>query len=69
MYHALFYVIITNEVPETILQAYISLSGHICKGVQIRRNIGSDLCDTAVGCQQFRKESKKRPKRNMFGRN
>ena len=69
MYHVLFYVIITNEVPVTILQACISLLRHIRKGVLIRRNIASDLCYTAVGCQQFRKESRKRPKRIMFGRN
>ena len=38
MYHVLSYVIITNEVPVTILQAYISLSQHIRNGVLIRRN-------------------------------
>ena len=69
MYHVLFNVIITNEVPVAILQAYVSLSRHIRKDVLIRQNIASDLCDTAVGCQQFRKESRKRPKRIMFGRN
>ena len=66
MNHVLFDVIITNEVPVRILQAYISLSRHIRKGVLIRRTIASDLCDTVVGSQQFRKESKKRPKRIMF---
>ena len=69
MSHVLFYVIITNEVPVTILQAYISLSRHIRKSVLIRRNIASDLHDTAVGCQQLRKESRKRPKRTKFERN
>ena len=54
----MFYVIITNEVPPTILQAYMSLPRHIRKGVLIRRNIASHLF-TAVGCQQFRKESRK----------
>ena len=53
MNHVLFYVIVTNEVPVTILQAYIFLSRHIRKSVLIRRNIASELCDTAVGCQQF----------------
>ena len=48
MYHVLFHVIITNEVPVTILQAYISISRRIRKGVLIRRNIASDICDTAV---------------------
>ena len=62
MHHVLCYVIITNEVPVTILQAYISLSRCIRKGVLIKRNIASDLCDTAIGCQQFRKELGKRPK-------
>ena len=63
------HVIITNEVPVTILQAYIFLSRHIRKGVLIRRNIVSDLCDAAVGYQQFHKESRKRQKRIMFERN
>ena len=48
MYHVLFYVIIPNEVPVAILQAYISVSRHISKSVLIRRNIASDLCDTAA---------------------
>ena len=39
MYLVLFYVIITNEAPVTILQAYISLSRHTRKGVLMRRNI------------------------------
>ena len=69
MHHVLFFALITNEVSITILQAYISLSRHIRKGVLIRRNMASDLCDTAVGCQQFRKELRKRPKRIMFERN
>ena len=56
------------HVPVTILQAYIYLSRHIRKGVLIRRNIASDLCDTAVGCQQFRKKSRKRQRRIMFER-
>ena len=66
MYHVSFHVIITNEVPITILLAYVSLSRHIRKGMLIRRNIASDLCDTAVGCQQFRKESRKRQGRIIF---
>ena len=63
MYHMFFHVIIINEVPVTILQANISFSRHIRKGVLIKRNIESDLCDAAVGCQQFRKESRKRQRR------
>ena len=39
MNHVLFYAIITNKVPVTILQAYISLSRRIRKGVLIRRKI------------------------------
>ena len=31
------YAIITTEVPETILQAYISLSRHICKDGILRQ--------------------------------
>ena len=65
-FRLLFYVIITNEVPVTILQAYLSLSRHIRKGVLIRQNIAPDLYGTAVGCQQFRKESRKRQR--MFER-
>ena len=37
-FHALFHVIITNEVPVAILQAFMSLPSHIRKGVSIRRN-------------------------------
>ena len=55
------------RVPVTILQD-ISLPRHVCKNELIRRNIASDLC-TAVGCQQFRKESRKRQKKIMFERN
>ena len=40
---------------------------HIRKGVLVRRNIASDLC-TAVGCQQFRKETRKRRRKIMFER-
>ena len=54
----LFQVIITNEVPVTILSAYIPIPQRIRKGVLIRRIIVSHLC-TAVGGQQFREESKK----------
>ena len=68
MYHVLFHVIITNEEPVTILQAYISLSQHIRKGMLIKRNIASDL-RTTVDRQQCRKESKKRQRRIMFKRN
>ena len=64
----LFHVIITNEVPVTILQTYMPLSRYIRKGVLIERNIGSDLC-TTLGCQQFCKESRKRLRRIMFERN
>ena len=60
---------IAIDVPVTILQAYFSLSRHIRRGVLIRQNTASDICDTGVGCQQFRKESIKRQKRVMFERN
>ena len=69
MHHVLFYSIITNAVPETNLQAYTSLSRHIRKDLLTRRSIASDVCDTAVGCPQFCKELRKRPKRIMFERN
>ena len=55
---------ITNEVPATILQAYISVSGRIRKDVLRRRIIGPYL-GTAVGCQQFHKESRKHQTRIM----
>ena len=57
------------KVLATILQAYISLLRHIRKGLLIRRNIASDLCDTAVGCQQLCKKSRKRQTGIMFERN
>ena len=69
MYHVLFDVIVANEVPVTTLRAYIFLSRRIRKGVLIRRNITSYLCNTTVGCQQFRKDPRKRPRRIMFERN
>ena len=59
---------ITNEVPVTILQAYFSLPRHIRKDILIRRIITSDL-RTAVGCLQFRNESRKLRRRIMFERN
>ena len=49
---------ITNEVPAPILYGYIPIPRHIRKGVLIRRIIESHFC-TAVGGQQFRKESRK----------
>ena len=45
----------------------MSLPRHIRKDVLIRRNIASDLC-TAVGCQHFFKETRKRQRRTMFER-
>ena len=51
-----------------ILQAYIYLWRHIREGVLLRRNIAPDLHDTAVGCLQFRKKSRKRRRRIMFER-
>ena len=57
-----------QRLPVTILQAYISLPQHIRKGMLIRWILASDLC-TAVGCQQFRKESTKCHRRIMFERN
>ena len=59
---------ITNEVPVMILQACFSLPRHIRNGMFIRMIITSDLC-TAVGCQQFRKESRKLQRRITFERN
>ena len=64
-FYVLFHVIITNEAPATILQAYISLPRHIRKGMLIRRIIASHLC-TAVGYQQFRKAWRKYQRRIMF---
>ena len=40
-FHLLFQVIITNEIPVTLLEAYIPIPRHIRKGVLIRRIIGS----------------------------
>ena len=54
-----------NEVPVTILKAYIPIPRHILKGVLIRRIIGSHLC-TPVGGQQFYKESRKLQARIIF---
>ena len=51
-----------------ILQAYIYLWLHIRKGVLLRQNIASDLCDTAVGCLKFRKKSRKRQRKIMLER-
>ena len=66
----MFHVIITNKVQVTILQAYMSLRRHIRKRELMRRNkpIMSHLF-TAVGCQQFRKETRKHLRRIMFERN
>ena len=49
---------ITNEVSVAILQSYMSLPQHIRKAPLIRRIITPRLC-TAIGSQQFRKESRK----------
>ena len=46
----------------------MSILRRIREGVLIRQNIASDLC-TAVGCQQFHKELRKRSWRIMFERN
>ena len=67
-FHKLFHFMITNEVPVNILQAYFSLQRHIRKGILIRWIITSDFC-TAVGCQQFHKESRKLQRRIVFERN
>ena len=58
--------LITNEVPVTILQAYMPLPRHIRKDVLLRPIY---VRCTAVGCQLFRKESRKRQRRIMFERN
>ena len=47
-----------STLPVTILQAYISLPRHFRKGALVRQIIASHLC-AAVGCQQFRQESRK----------
>ena len=59
---------ITNKVPETILEAYFSLPRHIRKGMLTRWIIMSDFC-SAGGCEQFRKESRKLQRRVTFERN
>ena len=64
-FHVLFHVMITDEVPVTLLQAYLSLPQHTRKGMLIRWINTSDLC-TAVGCQQFCKESRKLQRRTML---
>ena len=64
----LIYFIIIDEALLAILLAYISLARHIRRGAQIGRFFESGLC-TAVNCQQFRKESRKRQRRIMFERN
>ena len=61
-------VIITNEVPVTILQACMSLLRHIRKWVLLRQNIASHLF-SAVGCQQFRKDLRKHQRRIVFESN
>ena len=53
---------ITNEVLVTIFQAYLFFPRHIRKDMLIRWIITSDLC-TAVGWQQFRKQSRKLQRR------
>ena len=63
-----FHVMITDEIPVTILQAYMSLPRHIHKGVLIRRNIASDLHAAAVA-NNFAKKLRKRLRRKMFERN
>ena len=45
------------------------LPRHIRKSELIRRNTATDLCDIAVGCQQFRREYRKRQRKIMFERN
>ena len=62
----LFHVIITNELPLTILQAYVSLPRHIRKGMLLKWILRQ--MTTEVGSQRFRKASKKRQGRIMFER-
>ena len=54
----LFQAIITNEVPVTILSAFISIPLHIRNGVLIRQIIASYLCTAVSGPQQYCKEWK-----------
>ena len=66
-FHVLFHVIITNDVPETTLQAYMSLPRHIRRGVLIRRNIAQIYVQQLVASNC--KESRKCQRRIMFERN
>ena len=59
---------ITNEVPVTILQGYKALRRYIRKDRLITQINTSNLY-TAVGCQQFREDSRKLQGRIMFERN
>ena len=54
MFHVLFQVMITKEVPVPILKAYIPIPRHIHKGVFIRQTIASHFC-TAVMASNFEK--------------
>ena len=68
-FQALLHVIITNKLPVTILQTYMSLPRYVrIIDVLMRRNIASDLC-TALDFLQFRKELRKCQERIMFERN
>ena len=67
MFSRIAQVIIANEVPVTILSAYIPISRRIRKGVLIWRIIASHLC-TTVGRQQFREKSRKLQKIIIFER-
>ena len=62
-FHLFFHVISTNALPVTVLLAYTSLPRHIREDMlQDGLYCVIDLC-TEVGCQQFRKEPRKRQRR------
>ena len=66
-FYVSFQVIIINEVPVAILWAYILIPRHNRKILLISRIFASHYC-TAVGGQQFHKESRKLQTRIMFER-
>ena len=69
MFSRLVSVIITNEVPLTILQAYIPIPRQIRKCMLIRRIVALLLYTAViVGGQQFRKQWRKLQTRIVFER-
>ena len=64
----LFHVMITDEVPVTILQAYFSLPRHIRKGRLIDRLLHQFSVKRLVA-SNFAKESRKLKRKIMFEHN